>query len=142
MISSPTEADKIGEAVEQEAEEIMTIAYPSGSQPPTATADATATHIVQTAPPTATTVMMTADRLDCRRSIRPVSPSFTMNTATENHPCPTANPLLTVNTGNDGNANSFITTTLVSSRKITLTAETLWHSTTTYPMLTSGSTLG
>ena len=38
MISSPAEADKIGAAALQEAEEIMAIAYPVGPQLPAATA--------------------------------------------------------------------------------------------------------
>ena len=120
MISSPTEADNIGEAAQQEAEEIMNIAYPSGPQPPTAITNAFATHLGHTTPPTAapaTTVTTTANCLDHGRTNRPASPSFTMNAATENHPGSTTNPLLTVNTGNDGNTNSFISQTLASNRQ-------------------------
>ena len=89
MISSPVEVDRIGAAALQEAEETMAIAYPSGTQPPIAATDITTTKTVQSVPPTATPatiVATTADRLDCRRTNRPASPSFTMNAATENHP--------------------------------------------------------
>ena len=40
-----------------------------------------------------------------------------MNTIPDNWPGPTANPLLMVNTGHDGNANSFITPTLVTNHQ-------------------------
>ena len=49
MISSPADADKIGAATLQEAEEIMAIAYPSGIEPPVA-----ATNTTTMQPPTAT----------------------------------------------------------------------------------------
>ena len=58
----------------------------------------------------ATTATLAANHLDHRK---PTSPSFTMNAITENHPGATANPLLIVNTENDGNMNFFITLTLV-----------------------------
>ena len=38
-----------------------------------------------------------------------------MNVTPENHPGPTTNPLLIVNTGQDGNTNSFITPTLATN---------------------------
>ena len=38
-----------------------------------------------------------------------------MNTTPDNQPGPAMNPLLVVNTGQDGNTNSFITPTLVTS---------------------------
>ena len=118
MISSPAEVDRIAAAALQEAEEIMAIAYPSGTQPPTATTDTATTQATQLMPsttPTTTTVATAADCLDHRRTNRPASPSFTMNVATENHMGTTANPLLIVNTGNDGKMNSFITPTLVTN---------------------------
>ena len=118
MITSPAEADKIVAASEQEVEEIMAIAFPSGTKPLIAAANSATTQTAHSAPPTATTAMtvtMAADHLDCRKPQRPASPSFTMNAITENHQGTTANPLLTVNTGNDGNMNSFITLTLATS---------------------------
>ena len=36
LITSPAEADKIAEAAEREADNIMAIAYPSGTEPPLA----------------------------------------------------------------------------------------------------------
>ena len=41
-----------------------------------------------------------------------------MNTILDNWPGATANPLLIVNTGHDGNTNSFITPTLVTNCQI------------------------
>ena len=120
MISRPAEADRIGVASLQEAEEIMTIAYPSGTQPPVAVTNTTTTQTAQSMPPTATsttTVATAASDLDNGRTHRPASPSFTMNVATENHLGVTENPLLIVNTGNDGNMNSFITLTLATNRQ-------------------------
>ena len=38
-----------------------------------------------------------------------------MNTMPDNRPGPTVNPLLVVNTGHDGNTNSFITPTLATN---------------------------
>ena len=118
MITSPAEADKITAATMQEAEEIMAIAYPSGTEPPVAVTDNTITQTTQAVIPTNTTVTTVADRLDCRRAHRPASPTFTMNVAMDNCLGATANPLLIVNTGNDGNTNSFITMTLVTNRQI------------------------
>ena len=40
-----------------------------------------------------------------------------MNTITENRPGVTANPLLPVNMGSDGNMNSFITPTMATSHQ-------------------------
>ena len=51
MISSPTEVDKIGAATLQEAEEIMAIAYPSGTQPPVTVTNTTTTQTAQSVPP-------------------------------------------------------------------------------------------
>ena len=118
MISSPAEADKIEAAAMQEAEEIMAITYPSGTQPPVAVTDTTTTQVTQSMALTATSTIAAttaADCLDHGRTHRPASPSFTMNVATESHLGATANPLLIVNTGNDGNTNSFITPTLVTN---------------------------
>ena len=115
MISSPAEADKIGAAALQEEEEIMAIAYPGGPQLPEAT---TTTQTSQPMPfmvTTATTAATATNRLDHRKTNRPASPSFTMNVATENCMGTTANPLLIVNAGNDGNTNSFMTLTLVTN---------------------------
>ena len=104
MISSPAEADKIGAAALQEAEEIMAITYPAGNQLPAAT---TTTQTVQSATLTVTSATTVATVTDCldHEKTRPAAPSFTMTT----------NPLLMVNTGNDGNTNSFITPTLVTN---------------------------
>ena len=118
MITSPAEADKIGAAALQEAKEIMAIAYPSGTQPPVVITDTLTTQAAQSVPPTATmatTAVTATDRLDHRKPQRPASPSFSMNTIPDNCPGVTANPLLMVNTGNDGNMNSFITPTLVTN---------------------------
>ena len=46
------------------------------------------------------------------RTRHPVSLSFTMNAIKKNHPGVTVNLLLTVNTGNEGNGNPFITPTI------------------------------
>ena len=87
--------DKISAATLQEAEEIMAIAYPSGTQPPVAVTDTTTTQTTQSMPSTATlttTATTAADHLDHGRTNRPASPSFTMTVATENHPGVTAKP--------------------------------------------------
>ena len=44
LITSPGEADKIVEAAQREADNIMAIAFPSGAQPPLATNDTTTTQ--------------------------------------------------------------------------------------------------
>ena len=119
LITSPVEADKIAEAAQREADNIMAIAFPSGPEPPLATIDAmtmTAQYVPPTAPPTIT-VTMAIDRLDHRRQPRPTSPAFMMNATPDNRPGPTMNPLLVVNTGQDGNMNSFITPTLVTNHQ-------------------------
>ena len=118
LITSPGEADKIVEAAQREADNIMAIAFPSGAEPPLATNDTATTQTAQSVPPTAptaTTVATAADRLDHRKQLRPASPSFTMNAIPDNRPGPTANPLLIVNTEHGGNTNSFITPTLVTN---------------------------
>ena len=53
--------------------------------------------------------------MDHRKQPRPTSPAFMMNAIPDNQPGPTANPLLVVNTGHDGNTNSFITPILVTN---------------------------
>ena len=96
----------------------MAIAYPTGIQPPVATADATVTQTTHSAPPTGTpamTAIIAANCLDRGKPQRPASPSFTMNTIVESHPGTPANPLLTVNMGNKGNANAFITPTMATN---------------------------
>ena len=118
LITSPAEADKIAEAAEREADNIMAIAYPSGPEPPLAEIDTVTTQTAQSVPstaPSASTVTMVTDRLDCGRQLRPTSPAFMMNAIPDNRPGPTMNPLLVVNTGQDGNTNSFITPTLATS---------------------------
>ena len=120
LITSPGEADKIAEAAQREADNIMAIAFPSGAEPPLATNDTATTQTALSAPPTATTATTAATPADCldhRKQPRPASPSFTMNTLPDNWPGATANPLLVVNTGHDSNTNSFITTTLVTNRQ-------------------------
>ena len=116
MISSPAEADKIGAAALQEAEEIMAIAYPAGPQLPAATATTQTSQPMPFMATTATTAATATDHLNCGKTTRPASPSFTMNVAMENRMGPTANPLLIVNTGNNSNTNSFITLTLATNR--------------------------
>ena len=118
LITSPAEADKITEAAQREADNIMAIDFPSGSEPPQATNDTATTQTAGTVPPTAPmamTVTTVADHLDRRRQPRPASPSFMMKTILDNCPGATVNPLLIVNTGHDGNKNSFITLTLVTN---------------------------
>ena len=78
------------------------------------------TQTAQSVPPTApsaSTATMTTDHLDRGRQLRPTSPAFMMNTIPDNWPGPTTNPLLVVNTGQDGNTNSFITPTLATNRQ-------------------------
>ena len=120
LITSPTEADKIAEAAQREADNIMAIAFPSGPEPPLAEIDTVTTQTAQSVPPTAlsdSTVTTATDRLDRRRQPRPTSPAFMMNAMPANWPGPTTNPLLVGNTGQDGNTNSFITPTLATSRQ-------------------------
>ena len=118
LITSPGEADKIVEAAQREADNIMAIAFPSGAKPPLATIDITTTQTAQSVPPTAPkaiTVTTVTNCLDCGKQRRPTSPAFMMNAIPDNRPGPTANPLLVVNTGHDGNTNSFITPTLATN---------------------------
>ena len=120
LITSPVEADKIAKAAQREADNIMAIAFPSGPEPPLAAIDAVTTQTAQSVPPTAplaSTATMATDCLDRRRQPRPMSPAFIMNSIPDNWPGPTTNPLLIVNTGQDGNMNSFITPTLVTNRQ-------------------------
>ena len=44
LITSPGEADKIAEAAQREADNIMAIAFPSGAEPPFATIDTATTQ--------------------------------------------------------------------------------------------------
>ena len=44
LITSPGEADKIAEAAQREADNIMAIAFPSGAEPPLATIDTATTQ--------------------------------------------------------------------------------------------------
>ena len=74
----------------------------------------TAQSVPPTAPPASTATTAT-DHLDRRKQLRPTSPAFMMNAIPDNRPGPTINPLLVVNTGQDGNTNSFITPTLVTN---------------------------
>ena len=115
LITSPGEADKIVEAAEREADNIMAIAFPSGAKPPLATNDTATTQTAHSVPPTAPTATTATDCLDHGKQLRPASPSFTMNAIPDNQPGPTVKPLLIVNTGHDGNTNSFITPTLVTN---------------------------
>ena len=120
LITSPTEADKIAEAAQREADNIMAIAFPTEPEPPLAKIDTVTTQTAQSVPPTAplaSTATMVTDRLDHRMQLRPMSPAFIMNTIPDNWPGPTTNPLLVVNTGQDGNTNSFITPTLATSHQ-------------------------
>ena len=118
LITSPGEADKIAEAAQREADNIMAIAFPSGAEPPLATNDTTTTQTAHSVPPTAPTAAaatIAANHLDHGKQPRPASPSFMMNTIPDNRPGATVNLLLVVNTGHEGNTNSFITPTLVTN---------------------------
>ena len=53
LITSPTEADKIAEAAQREADNIMAIAFPSGQEPPLAKIDTVTTQTAQSVPLTA-----------------------------------------------------------------------------------------
>ena len=118
LITSPGDADKIAEVAQREADNIMPIAFPSGAEPPLATNNTATTQTTHSTPPTATTATTAATATNCldrRKQPRPASPSFMMNAILNNRPGPTANPLLVVNTGHDGNTNSFITPILVTN---------------------------
>ena len=67
LITSPGEADKIAEAAQREADNIMAIAFPSGAEPLLATNDTATTQTAHSAPPmapTAITATTAANRLD------------------------------------------------------------------------------
>ena len=118
LITSPAEAEKMAEAAQREADNIMAIAFPSGPDPLLAKIDTITTQTarsVQPTAPSASTATTATDRLDCGRQPRPTSPAFIMNAIPDNQPGPTTNPLLIVNTGQDGNTNSFITPTLATN---------------------------
>ena len=118
LITSPAEADKMVEAAQREADNILAIAFPSGPEPPLAEIDTVTTQTAQAVPPTAplaSTVTMVTDHLDRRRQLRSTSPAFIMNAIPDNRPGPTMNLLLVVNTGQKGNTNSFITPTLATN---------------------------
>ena len=120
LITSQGEADKIAEAAQREADNIMAIAFPSGVKPLLATNDTTTTQTAHSVPPTATTATTVATATDCLdhgKQPRPASLSFRMNTILDNRLGATVNPLLIVNTGHDGNTNSFITPTLASNHQ-------------------------
>ena len=51
-MTSPTDADKIAEAAQREADNIMAIAFPSGSEPPLTTNNTATTQTAHTVPPT------------------------------------------------------------------------------------------
>ena len=117
LITSPTEADKIAEAAQREADNIMAIVFLSGPEPLLAEIDTVTTQTAQSVSPTApsaSTAAMVTDRLDRGKQPRLTSPAFMMNAIPDNWPGPTTNPLLVVNTGQDGNTNSFITPTLAT----------------------------
>ena len=120
LITSPVEADRIAEAAQREADNIMTIAFPSCPEPPLAKIDTVTTQTAQSVPPTAplaSTATMVTDRLDLGRQLRPTSPALMRNAIPDKQLGKTMNPLLVVNTGQDGNTNSFITPTLVTNRQ-------------------------
>ena len=71
LITSPGEADKIVEAAQREADNIMAIAFPSGAEPLLATNDTITTQTAHSVPPTAptaTTAATAADHLDQRKA--------------------------------------------------------------------------
>ena len=120
LITSPVEADKIAKAAQREADNIMAIAFQSGPEPLLAAINTVTTQTAQSVPPTApsaSTANTVTDRLDRGRQPRPNSPAFMMNAIPDNRPGSTMNPLLMVNTGQDGNTNSFITPTLATNRQ-------------------------
>ena len=95
----------------------MAIAFLSGPEPLLAEIDTVTTQTAQSVPPTAPSASTATDSLDHGRQPRLTSPAFMMNAIPDNWPGPTTNPLLMVNTGQDGNTNSFITPTLATSRQ-------------------------
>ena len=108
------------EAAQREADNIMAIAFPSEAELPVDTTDTTTTQTAHSIPPlapTATIAATVANRLDHEKQQRPASPSFMMSAIRDNRPGPTANPLLIVNTGQDGNINLFITPMIATNRQ-------------------------
>ena len=65
LITSPTEADKIAEAAQREADNIMAIAFPSGPEPPLAEIDTMTTQTAQSVPPTAPLASTVTTATDC-----------------------------------------------------------------------------
>ena len=87
LITSPTEADKIVEAAQREAENIMAIAFLSGPEPPLAENNTMTTktaQLVQPTAPLASTATTATDHLDHGRQPRPTSPAFMMNAIPDN----------------------------------------------------------
>ena len=120
LITSAAEADKIAEAAQREADNIMAIAFPSGPEPLLAKIDTVTTQRAQSVPttaPSANTATTATDCLERGKQQRPMSPAFMMNAIPDNRPGPTINPLLVVNRGQDGNTNSFTTPTLVTNHQ-------------------------
>ena len=77
LITSPADADKIAEAAQREADNIIAIPFPSGSKPPLATNNTATTQTAHTVPPTALmamTVAVAANHLDRRKQPRPALP--------------------------------------------------------------------
>ena len=73
LITSPTEADKIAETAQREADNIMAIAFPSGPEPLLAKIDTMTTQTIQSVPataPSASTATMATDHLDHGRQPR------------------------------------------------------------------------
>ena len=78
LITSPAEADKIVEAAQREADNIMAIAFLSGPDPLLAEIDTITTQTAQSVPPTAplaSTATTVTDHLDHGRQLRPTSPA-------------------------------------------------------------------
>ena len=76
LITSPADADHNVAAAQKEADDILAIAYPTGTQPPVVMADSTVTDTAQTTPPTTTSVTIVADHLDCGKPQHPVDGDF------------------------------------------------------------------
>ena len=95
LITSPAEADKIAEAAQREADNIMAIAFPSGPDPPLAKTNTITMQTAQSVPPTAPsagTASTVTDHPNCGRQLRPTSPAFMTNTTPDNWPGPAMNP--------------------------------------------------
>ena len=117
LITSPVEADKIAEAAQREADNIMAKDFPSGPKPPLATIDTITLQTAQSVPPTAPSAITATTATDCLDHRRQLRPAFVMNAIPDNQPGPTTNPLFIINTGQDGNTNSFVTLTLVTNHQ-------------------------